>query len=463
MVLSGTNKVSSSSSMTNQTSHFGIMGGLAPSVGLASGARMFRLRRGKNKQQIPTGSVPGLQHMKEHDILSKNPAGSGGIGLTKVLVDRSMGPCNCGAPGVQAAAVTASPLYKTLNTSYNNSTGKDIYAKDSGILLSVFDFGPGTDATSTRSIDDNMGWNYGDTDMLVNLSPTWSDGQSDCTGLGYTPGLVTGPTSPPNPKLSILCPPYTGPKLRCQNYWDYGNKFPLQCTQSGKVISFSYIRKDLATMFSNTWTTEDGPLQAPLAFITGWSYGPYAIIYDNSSKNEKLKDQLFCSYAGDGGTGARAESAGTALACSKSNSGVPDPFCSKLMCSTPGGVCIDTNMLESYKANIKNKEAGFDVLTSGGMYNEVVVKSWNHDADGPSGSCFSADWTDKEKNAWGWSDALKDKPILAFAVITGVHDEKEEKASITKLKKILSDTPFATSIVRLDVAAVLGKDPFSAV
>ena len=95
MVLSGPNKVSSVSSMTNQTCHFGIMGGLAPSVGLRAGVRMFRSRRAKNMQQIPTGCVAGLQYMKEHDILSKNPAGSGGIGLTKVLVDRSMGPCNC--------------------------------------------------------------------------------------------------------------------------------------------------------------------------------------------------------------------------------------------------------------------------------------------------------------------------------------------------------------------------------
>jgi hypothetical protein len=35
--------------------------------------------------------------MKEKDILSKNPAGSGGVGLSKVLVDRAMGPCSCGA------------------------------------------------------------------------------------------------------------------------------------------------------------------------------------------------------------------------------------------------------------------------------------------------------------------------------------------------------------------------------
>ena len=36
--------------------------------------------------------VPGLQYMKDKDILSKNPAGSGLIGKTAVLVDRALGP-----------------------------------------------------------------------------------------------------------------------------------------------------------------------------------------------------------------------------------------------------------------------------------------------------------------------------------------------------------------------------------
>ena len=535
MVLSGPKKVSSISSMTNQTCHFGIMGGLAPSVGLPAGARMFRLRRAKNKQPMPTGCIPGLEYMKEHDILSKNPAGSGGIGLTKVLVDRSMGPCNCsgggGAGGVaglgsevldlgdgdpcsalsscstcagvmkvegvndvkcgwctgkltdyddkelpskcggaigptwystyykectggeikntcsKPSPPTGPPLHQTLNTSYNNSTGKDIYAKDSGILLSFFDFGPGKD------IDKNMGWAYGPPDSRKPISPTWTAGDGNCTGLGNRP----------NPKLSILCPPYTGPTLRCQNTWDFDNEYPFQCIQSGKVISFSYIRHDLATVFYNTWQAESTRTKSPLEYMTGWKYGPYAIIYDNSSGGAvNLSDQLFCSYPRDGGTGARAEQPGSAPGCSEL-SGLNLPFCSKSMCSTGYDPCQDTNMLESYKANIikKKKEANFDKLSISGMYNEVIVKSWNHDADGPSGSCNSGNWTEKEKNAWGWSDALEDKPILAFAVRTDPN--VQPSANITKLKGMLSDTPFANSIVSLDVSAVLGKDPFSAV
>ena len=89
-------KGKNNASRSNQTTHFGIMGGLAPSTNIAQGVKRFRLRRARNKQTIPLMPVPGLQYMKEKDILSKNPAGSGGVGLSKVLVDRSMGPCNCG-------------------------------------------------------------------------------------------------------------------------------------------------------------------------------------------------------------------------------------------------------------------------------------------------------------------------------------------------------------------------------
>jgi hypothetical protein len=90
-------------SRSNQTTHFGIMGGLAPVTNVAAGVHRFVFRRARNKQTIPLSPAPGLEYMKEHDILSKNPAGSGGVGLSKVLVDRAMGPCNCGAPEAQPA------------------------------------------------------------------------------------------------------------------------------------------------------------------------------------------------------------------------------------------------------------------------------------------------------------------------------------------------------------------------
>ena len=92
-------KAKNNASRSNQITHFGVMGGLAPSTNVAQGVKRFRLRRARNKQTIPLMPIPGLQYMKEKDILSKNPAGSGGVGLSKVLVDRAMGPCNCGGGG----------------------------------------------------------------------------------------------------------------------------------------------------------------------------------------------------------------------------------------------------------------------------------------------------------------------------------------------------------------------------
>ena len=97
------------------------------------------------------------------------------------------------------------------------------------------------------------------------------------------------------------------------------------------------------------------------------------------------------------------------------------------------------------------------------MYNEVIIKSWNQAADGPSGKCVSNDWTAKEKNAWGWSDALDKKPILAFAAMTGVRTDVIDKNNIKKLKKMLSGTAFADRAVGFNVVSPLGADPFYAI
>ena len=86
-------------SRSNQTSHYGIMGGLAPSTNINSGVRRFRLRRARNKQTIPLGAGPGLEFMRKNGLLSKNPAGSGGVGLTAVLVERSIGTHGDGDDG----------------------------------------------------------------------------------------------------------------------------------------------------------------------------------------------------------------------------------------------------------------------------------------------------------------------------------------------------------------------------
>jgi hypothetical protein len=78
-------KVSMRASMANQTSHLGIMGGLAK--GRTSGASG---NRATNKLVIPRGAAKGLAYMQMHGILSRNPQGSGGVG--KVVKSK---PCNC--------------------------------------------------------------------------------------------------------------------------------------------------------------------------------------------------------------------------------------------------------------------------------------------------------------------------------------------------------------------------------
>ena len=99
-------KGKNNASRSNQTSHFGIMGGLAPTTNISAGVRMFRLKRARNFQHIPADAIAGYYYMLDHDLLSRNPAGSGGVGRTSVLVHRSIGPCNCiadparGAPDV---------------------------------------------------------------------------------------------------------------------------------------------------------------------------------------------------------------------------------------------------------------------------------------------------------------------------------------------------------------------------
>ena len=73
-------------SRANQTSHFGIMGGLRP---MTNGPRVLS-NRGRSQQTIPLSPARGLAYMQKHDILSKNPAGSGGIGRMRLLIHRAM-------------------------------------------------------------------------------------------------------------------------------------------------------------------------------------------------------------------------------------------------------------------------------------------------------------------------------------------------------------------------------------
>jgi len=64
------------SSITNKTSIFGIMGGLYNRK-ISGRSSMNRVT---SRLEIPAGAKEGYQYMKIHNLLSRNPLGSGGVG-----------------------------------------------------------------------------------------------------------------------------------------------------------------------------------------------------------------------------------------------------------------------------------------------------------------------------------------------------------------------------------------------
>ena len=69
-------KVTMRASMSNQISHFGIMGGLYNRK-ISGRSSMNRVT---SRLEIPAGAASGLRYMKMHNLLSRNPLGSGGVG-----------------------------------------------------------------------------------------------------------------------------------------------------------------------------------------------------------------------------------------------------------------------------------------------------------------------------------------------------------------------------------------------
>ena len=80
MVLSG-GKGTHNASRSNQTSHFGDMGGTPRMTGhRASIIRRLQINTGT---PVPTGAVAGPAYRASRGLLSVNPQGSGGIGKTQ--------------------------------------------------------------------------------------------------------------------------------------------------------------------------------------------------------------------------------------------------------------------------------------------------------------------------------------------------------------------------------------------
>ena len=73
------------SSLTNRTSVFGVMGGLANTRSSGKGS----MHRATSRLVIPSSAKLGMQFMKKNNLLSKNPQGSGGVVHNKTCGLRS--------------------------------------------------------------------------------------------------------------------------------------------------------------------------------------------------------------------------------------------------------------------------------------------------------------------------------------------------------------------------------------
>lgn len=76
-------------SLSNQTSHFGIMGGVPSRANKRVGSiRALLIRSTSSLANIPVKPVPGLAYMRRKNILSVNPQASGGVGKRVLLYAR---------------------------------------------------------------------------------------------------------------------------------------------------------------------------------------------------------------------------------------------------------------------------------------------------------------------------------------------------------------------------------------
>ncbi len=98
--MNGSKKARRAASMSNQTSHFGIMGGTVPMTGKTWAVRQALIRNGNycnciGGQQIPPGPVAGYAVLLEKNALSRNPQCTGGVGRLSSTRYGGCGVCNC--------------------------------------------------------------------------------------------------------------------------------------------------------------------------------------------------------------------------------------------------------------------------------------------------------------------------------------------------------------------------------
>mgnify|MGYP003998351477 FL=1 len=91
-LMNGSKRARHTPSITNNTKIFGIMGGLGSIIGVrdVAVARHIRIKAGQGLADL-YGLTPAQQErkMKERNILSRNPLGSGGVGKKSLIFSGS--------------------------------------------------------------------------------------------------------------------------------------------------------------------------------------------------------------------------------------------------------------------------------------------------------------------------------------------------------------------------------------
>ena len=90
-------KARHTASITNRTSIFGIMGGTIQSGNYRNSIRSATYRA-TTLNKIPPKPTPGKEYMLAHNLLSRNPQCSGGVGRMHTHPG-ACGPCNCEGDG----------------------------------------------------------------------------------------------------------------------------------------------------------------------------------------------------------------------------------------------------------------------------------------------------------------------------------------------------------------------------
>jgi len=85
VLMNGSKKARRAASMSNQTSHFGIMGGTVSTTGKTWAVRNVLQKKANycnciGGQQIPSAPGPGLAFLTQKQALSRNPQCTGGVG-----------------------------------------------------------------------------------------------------------------------------------------------------------------------------------------------------------------------------------------------------------------------------------------------------------------------------------------------------------------------------------------------